>query len=66
MNAADVASAADIAERYRHLAIDLADASIVVLAERLRTDRVFTIDTRHFRDLETPAGKPFTILPADA
>ena len=46
--------------------IGLADASIVVLANRYDTDRVLTLDERHFRALRTLDGKPFTLLPADA
>jgi predicted nucleic acid-binding protein len=45
--------------------IGLVDASLVALANRLRTDRVATLDDR-FRSLKTRAGKPFVILPADA
>lgn len=46
--------------------LGLVDASLVALAERLRTDRIATFDLRHFRTLKTRGGKPFTILPADA
>ncbi len=45
--------------------IGLADASLVALAGRLRTDRIATLDD-HFRTLRTLGGKPFVILPADA
>jgi hypothetical protein len=45
--------------------IGLVDASLVALANRLRTDRIATLDD-HFRTLKTQSGKPFTILPADA
>ena len=61
----DVSQATAVIERYRDLEIGLADASIVVLAGRYRTDRVLTLDQRHFRALRTPRGGPFTILPAD-
>jgi predicted nucleic acid-binding protein len=62
----DVASAVGVVSGYRDLGLGLADASIVVLADRLGTERVLTLDERHFRLLRTPQGKPFTILPADA
>jgi predicted nucleic acid-binding protein len=62
----DVAKAVAVIERYRDLGIGLADASIVVLAGRFRTDRVLTLDERHFRALRTPRGTPFLVLPADA
>ena len=45
--------------------LDLVRASLVALAGRLRTDRIATFDAR-FRDLRTPGGKPFVMLPADA
>ena len=62
----DIGQAMRVLERYEDLDIGLTDASIVVLAGRHRTDRVLTLDERHFRVLQTPAGKPFTLLPADA
>lgn len=51
---------------YRDLMIGLADASILVLAGRYRTNRILTLDERHFRALRTPRGEHFTLLPADA
>lgn len=62
----DVAAARDVMSEHRDLGIGLADASIVVLAGRLGTDRVLTLDERHFRAVRTLHGRPFTILPADA
>jgi uncharacterized protein len=62
----DVAAVHEVIERYRDLGVGLADASIVVLASRHGTDRVLTLDERHFRALQTPSGRPFTLLPADA
>jgi predicted nucleic acid-binding protein len=64
-DADDVRTAAGIVEQYRDLEIGLAAASIVVLAHRYRTDRVLTLDTRHFRALRTIRGQPFMILPED-
>lgn len=62
----DVAEARRILERHRDLEIGLADASIVVLSRRYGTNRVFSLDERHFRSLRTSAGRPFRLLPADA
>jgi predicted nucleic acid-binding protein len=64
--AADVAEALAVVEQYRDLRVGLADASLVVLAGRFGTERILTLDERHFRALRTPNGRPFTILPADA
>lgn len=65
MTGADVARAHAIIERYADLGISLADASIVVLAERHQVRDILTLDERHFRVL-TANGKPFRLLPADA
>lgn len=62
----DVSAACDVISRYRDLRIGLTDASIVVLAERYGTNRVLTLDERHFRALKLKRGKPFVVLPADA
>ena len=61
----DVAEARTIMHRYRDLAIGLADASLVVLAGRYGTERILTLDERHFRALRSPRGRPFELLPAD-
>lgn len=63
--AADIESAKAIVERYRDLRIGLADASIVVLAERHHARDVLTLDERHFRALRIGRRQRFRILPAD-
>jgi len=62
----DVGAARTVIEQYNDLGIGLADASIVVLAGRYRTESVLTLDERHFRVLRSPRGRPFRVLPADA
>jgi predicted nucleic acid-binding protein len=64
MSGADVGQAQAIVAQHAHLRVSLADASIVVLAERHRTADVLTLEQRHFRVL-TVHGTPFRILPAD-
>jgi predicted nucleic acid-binding protein len=64
-SAHDVAVAGDVMRRYANLAIGLADASIVVLAQRHGTRDVLTLDERHFRALRASDGKRFRVLPAD-
>ncbi len=54
-----------VARRYRDLAIGLADASLVVLAQRFRTRRLLTFDERAFRTITPLQGGTFTLLPAD-
>lgn len=61
----DVASAHAVIARYRELEIGLADASLVVLAERHDTVDILTLDERHFRALRTSTGKCFRLLPTD-
>jgi predicted nucleic acid-binding protein len=61
----DIGAALEIMRRYNDLDIGLADASIVVLAERHGTRDVLTLDERHFRKLSGPGGAPFRLLPAD-
>jgi uncharacterized protein len=64
--AEDVARAAEVMHRYSDLQIGLADASIVVLAERHGTAEVLTLDMRHFQALRIGGRKRFRILPDDA
>jgi predicted nucleic acid-binding protein len=65
MGPEDVARASDIIGRYRDLELGLADASVVVLAERHGTHDLLTLDERHFRAVAGPGGRPFRVLPAD-
>jgi len=64
-SAVDAREALAVIQRHVDLGISLADASIVVLANRHRTQEVLTLDERHFRTLAAN-GKPFRLLPADA
>ena len=61
----DVAVATQLVQRYASVDLGLADASIVVLAERHATSAVLTLDERHFRTVLGPGGRPFLVLPAD-
>lgn len=61
----DVAAARVVVERYGDLHVGLADASLVVLAERHGTADVLTFDHRHFRAMTGPGGRPFRVLPDD-
>jgi predicted nucleic acid-binding protein len=65
-DAAEVAAAERVIAKYAQLGIGLADASIVVLAERYRAREVLTLDERHLRALRGPGSRPFRLLPADA
>jgi predicted nucleic acid-binding protein len=62
----DVAEAVEVIERFADFKVGLADASVVVLANRHDTLDVLTLDERHFRTLRGLGGRPFRLLPADA
>jgi uncharacterized protein len=62
-SAEDIARASAVARRFADLEIGLADASIVVLAERHRISKVLTLDVRHFEALRIGDRKRFTLLP---
>ena len=63
--ASDVGLAHEVIRKFGDLEIGLADASIVVLAERHSCTTVLTLDERHFRVLQVK-GKPFRLLPSDS
>lgn len=61
----DLQAATSVMNRYADLRVGLADASIVVLAEKHSTPDVLTFDHRHFRAMRGPGGRPFRLLPDD-
>ena len=63
--ARDIEQAITVMRQYADLDIGLADASNVVLAERLDTADILTTDQKHFRAMRGPSGRPFRLLPAD-
>jgi predicted nucleic acid-binding protein len=50
--------------QYRDLPMDYADATLVVLAEELGTDLVFTTDRRDFGVYRIGGRKRFRVVPA--
>jgi hypothetical protein len=60
---ADLARASAVVERYRDQDLGVADASIVVLAERYSTRRLLTLDRRHFGVVRPLSGGRFSLLP---
>jgi predicted nucleic acid-binding protein len=50
-------------EKYRNVPMDFADATLVVLAEELQTDCVFTLDRRGFSTYRTLRRRAFQIIP---
>ena len=61
----DLGHAGRIMERYADLRIGLADASVVLIANRHRTLDLLCTDQRHFRALRGIGGKPFRLHPFD-
>lgn len=62
---AALARAFELMERYSDRPMDLADASLVVAAEALRTTRIFTIDRNDFSTYRARIGKslkPFQLV----
>jgi uncharacterized protein len=65
LDSTDYEAALDLDRRYADLNLGLADLSVVVLAHRLRTQRILTFDQRHFRAVRPIQGGAFTLLPAN-
>ena len=63
LGAADLISCFAVLRAYREHEIGITDASLVVLADRYGTDRIATLDHRHFSMLRTASGQPFALLP---
>lgn len=62
----DLIRARALVERYRDLPLGLTDASLVVLAHRYGTDKVATLDRRHFHVVQSLSGRPFVVVPDDS
>jgi predicted nucleic acid-binding protein len=54
---------ASLVEKYGDFPLGATDASVVVLAERLGTDLLITLDRRHFSAIRMSNGRPFRLLP---
>lgn len=60
------AECAALARRHRDASLGLVDASLVLLAARVETVEIATLDERHFRAVRPLTGAPaFTLLPLD-
>jgi predicted nucleic acid-binding protein len=63
LNAVDMSGISAILAKYRDLDIQLADASLVLLANREGVDTIFTLDRRDFTVLRLARGKKFRLIP---
>jgi predicted nucleic acid-binding protein len=62
----DYATIGELDARYSDLELGLADCSLVVIANRYKTNRILSFDERHFRAVIPLQGGAFTILPSDS
>ena len=63
LTAADLISCAALIECYSDQRVGVADASLVVLADRYQTRTICTLDRRHFSVLRTLDGQKLTLVP---
>lgn len=63
LDRADASGLRRILERYRSLRPQLADATLVYLAEREGVDTIFTLDRRDFSVYRTSGGLGFRLVP---
>jgi predicted nucleic acid-binding protein len=59
----DAPAIASILSKYRNLGLQLADASLIHLAEREHIGTVFTLDRRDFSVVRLPRGKKLRLIP---
>lgn len=59
----DWPSIADLVERYGDFPLGGTDASVAVLAERMGTDLIVTLDRRHFAAIRSTKGGSYRLLP---
>ena len=64
LNIDDVPRMKELMRKYRDLPMDLADASLVRVAERERLRRIFTLDRRDFQVYRPSRIGRFAILPS--
>ena len=63
LDAADAPRMRALMRKYRDLPMDLADASLVAVAEREGISRVFTLDRRDFGVYRLARGGRFSVIP---
>lgn len=57
---------AGLVERYGDFPLGSTDASVAVLADRLGTDLIVTLDRRHFSAIRTAGGNSYRLMPDDS
>lgn len=61
----DLERCREVLARYRDLDLGLADAMVMVTADRLGAEGLLTVDERDFRAVVSAGGRPYRLLPAD-
>jgi predicted nucleic acid-binding protein len=61
----DLERCVEVLSRFRDLDLGLADAAVMVTADRLGTESILTVDERDFRAVVSRHGGPYRLLPAD-
>jgi len=61
----DIGPIKEVFKQYHDQQVDLADAILLQLAERLDITTIFTTDRRDFRSYRRLNGAPFRLLPDD-
>lgn len=59
----DISRCCDVIAKYSALNIGLTDASLLVLADRYQTNRIMTLNRRHFGAMKGLNGKALKLLP---
>jgi uncharacterized protein len=62
-NSEDWTTIGRLVERYADFPLGGTDASVAVLADRLGTDLIITLDRRHFAAIRSESGRPYQLLP---
>jgi hypothetical protein len=58
----DLRRMAELMRKHAGVPMDFADASPVAVAERMRLDRIFTVNRKHFTLYRLHGKKAFTVL----
>lgn len=63
LDASDIAPISSLMKRYQKLGLQLADASLLRLAQRERISTLFTLDRRDFTAVRLPNHQRLTLIP---
>lgn len=61
----DIVRCVELVQQYEDMGLGLADSAVVAIAERLRVQRILTVDHRHFRAVRPRGFEFFVVVPTD-